>query len=128
MSLKTPKRSSQSKSRRSSTSKLSKKNKCLDTSIEPGFELVCNDVESLRALCEKFAENPPTASRRKSGGRPTRKRCEKDLHQVLCGLLEDLARNDARYSRAKVKGMLNLMKDWKSSVEPDSGIVFFNSI
>ena len=98
------------------------------STIETGFELVCNDVESLRGLCGKFAEQPPMPSRRKSGGRPpTRKRCEKDLHNVLSGLVEDLARNDARYSRARVKGMLNLMRDWKS-VEPDSGRVFTHSL
>ena len=126
--LRARERTSQSKSRRSSSSKKSKKSKVSTSTIEPGFELVCNDVESLRGLCEKFAEQPPTTSRRKSGGRPpTRKRCEKELHSVLSGLVEDLARNDARYSRAKVKGMINLMRDWKS-VEPDSGTVFTRTL
>lgn len=120
-SYKTPQRDSQSKAaRRSSTS--SKKSKSFISTIEPGFELVCHDVESLRDLCEKFAEKPTTTSRKKSGTGPTRKRCEKQLHKILSELLEDLVKNEVRYSRARVKGMVNLMKDWKS-VESDSGTV-----
>lgn len=79
-------------------------------------------MESLRELCEKFSEQPPTPSRKKSGSRPTRKRCEKELHKVLSELVEELAKSDAKYSRSRVRGMMNLMKDWKSVEDAsDSG-------
>ncbi|XP_046858978.1 uncharacterized protein LOC124452466 isoform X2 [Xenia sp. Carnegie-2017] len=101
--------SNKAKSRRRS-SNISKKDKSSSlSSIEAGFELVAHDIESLRFLCETFAEKPP---QKKPGSRKdTRKHCEKVLYQVLSELLNDLSRNETRYSRSRIKGMLNLMKD-----------------
>ncbi|XP_028414754.1 uncharacterized protein LOC114537843 [Dendronephthya gigantea] len=119
----TTKGNHQSKSRKRSSSKSSKKSKETYSTIEPGFGLACGDVESLRELCEKFSEKPPPPpSRKKSVSRPTRKRCEKELHKVLSELLEELGKSDAKYSRSRVRGMMNLMKDWKSVEDAsDSG-------
>lgn len=109
-------RHSQSKSRKSGS-----KSKELGTSIE-GFELVCFDIETLRGLCERFSDQMATPSGTRRRGRPSRKRSEKELHDVVTSLLTDLGAAEGKYLKARSKGMLNLMKEWKAVEETnDSG-------
>ena len=70
-------------------------------------------------MCEKFSDQTTTPSGKKRRGRPPRKRSEVELHNVLTSLLEELGPAEGKYSRTKTKGMMNLMKDWKTEEEEE---------
>ncbi|XP_032231599.2 uncharacterized threonine-rich GPI-anchored glycoprotein PJ4664.02 isoform X3 [Nematostella vectensis] len=86
--------------------------------IEKGFSLACYDIESLRKLCEDFAEPPPVPKKR--GRRPKlpppRKRCEIDLHETFVALLLELEKYEATFSRTSSKAKIKVMKE---SLEPE---------
>lgn len=72
----------------------------------------------------KFSGSATTPSGKKRRGRPTRKQSEKELHDVLSSLVDELSMSEGKYTKAKIKGMVNLMRDWKAPEEPsNSGIL-----
>ena len=84
--------------------------------------MVCFDIDTLRELCDRFVDQTTTPSGKKRRGRPPRKQTEQILHEQLVALLEELSVSEARYSKARIKGMLNLMNEWKTMEENrDSG-------
>lgn len=86
--------------------------------IAEGFELAAFDVESLKQLCEKFAEPapPPKKRGRKPKPPPPRKRCESDLHGSLLALLEELEKYEMSFSKFMSKAKIKIMKE---SQEPE---------
>jgi len=86
--------------------------------IAEGFELAAFDVESLKKLCEKFAEPPPPPKKRgrKPKPPPPRKRCEIDLHGSLLALLEELEKYEMSFSKLMSKAKIKIMKE---SQEPE---------
>ena len=86
--------------------------------IAEGFELAAFDVESLKKLCEKFAEPPPPPKKRgrKPKPPPPRKRCEIDLHGSLLSLLEELEKYEMSFSKLMSKAKIKIMKE---SQEPE---------
>lgn len=86
--------------------------------IAEGFELAAFDVESLKKLCEKFAEPPPPPKKRgrKPKPPPPRKRCEIDLHASLLALVEELEKYEVSFSKLMSKAKIKIMKE---SQEPE---------
>ena len=87
-------------------------------SVEEGFEAACYDVDTLKQLCDKFAEPPPPPKRRgrKPKAPPPRKRCEVDLHQAFEAMWEELEKFESKFTKFRTKAKIKLMKE---SQEPD---------
>ncbi|XP_070565444.1 uncharacterized bromodomain-containing protein 10-like [Ptychodera flava] len=84
------------------------------------FELVVDGLDSLRELIAKFADpepepdsEPPSRGRKKKVEKPPpRKRCEVELHEVLCNLLSELEPWEARIQKAVSRNRVKLKKEW----------------
>ncbi|XP_022086943.1 uncharacterized protein LOC110977272 isoform X2 [Acanthaster planci] len=94
------------------------------------FELVCDSMESLRELVDKFAppENknpPPTTGRKRKVAsyikQPVRRRCEKDLHEKLTNLLLELTPYEARLAKFALRNREKFKKEYESAkMEPET--------
>ncbi|XP_031557162.1 mucin-5AC-like [Actinia tenebrosa] len=86
---------------------------------EDGFKLACHDIETLKALAERFAEppTPPKKRGRRPKVPPPRKRCEIELHETLMALLQELEKYEGAFSRNYTKARIKIMKE---SLEPEA--------
>lgn len=73
------------------------------------FQLVVTDIRSLNLLVEEIAEHLKMKGNRRTP--------EKELHQTLEALLEELTKREANLVKASQKAKLKVMLEWKKADE-----------
>ncbi|XP_058849420.1 uncharacterized protein KIAA2026-like [Acipenser ruthenus] len=91
-----------------------KRKPCLQLPFEPGFQLVCTNVEELRALIRKTEEELKEFEnmRKKSGKWYFRRQAVKELHCTLVRLLNELLPWEPKLIKAFQRNRARLKKDF----------------
>ncbi|XP_041089724.1 uncharacterized protein KIAA2026-like [Polyodon spathula] len=91
-----------------------KRKTCLQLPFEPGFRLVCTNVEELRALIRKTEEELKEMEnmRKKSGKWYLRRQSVKELHCTLVRLLNELLPWEPKLIKAFQRNRARLKKDF----------------
>ncbi|XP_038053395.1 uncharacterized protein LOC119725873 [Patiria miniata] len=88
------------------------------------FELVCDSMESLKELVDKFGPPeskplPPTTGRKRKATMyvkpPVRKRCEKELHEKLTNLLLELTPYEAKLAKFAIRNRERFKKEYEAA-------------
>ncbi|XP_041367368.1 uncharacterized protein KIAA2026-like [Gigantopelta aegis] len=85
------------------------------------FELIVENVQQLREMCDKFAEPEPVSVRkgRKMVKPPPRKRCVIELHERLLFLLNELEPWETKLCQATRRARVKMRKEFENYKEEE---------